>query len=123
MVKMHLQGKPPFIRSQHVQDGDLAAITEPPYIVDAEKSKFGKERTVVTVKLRRTGDVFRWSLNTTTNDRLVDKFGEEGELWKGKEVKIQKRSEVVRGEERWVLYAVPSTQMNLQPPAVAGTAA
>lgn len=119
MVQMHRQGKPAFIRGQHVSDGDLATIIEPPYIVDAEKSKFGKERTVVTIKLKRTGDIYRWSLNTTTNDRLVDRFGEDGGMWQGKEIKIQKRVENVRGEDKDVLYAVPSTQTNLQAPAAA----
>lgn len=59
MVKMHRQGKPPFIRSQHVVDSDLATVIEPSYIVDAEKSKYGEKRTVITVKLKRTGEIFR----------------------------------------------------------------
>lgn len=83
---------------------------EAPYVQSAEKSKFGKERTVVTVKVKRTGEVFRWGLNTTSNDRLVDRFGEEGDLWVGKEIRVQKRSENVRGQDRSVLYAVPSVQ-------------
>ena len=116
-MKMHRQGKPPFIRSMQVQDGDLATILEAPYMIDAEKSKFGRERTILTIKLHRTGEVYRWGINITSNDRLVDKFGEVAEMWQNKEVKIKKAAEVVRGEEKFVLYAYPSVQTNLQPPA------
>ncbi len=116
MVKIPRRGKPPFLKAHHVEDGDLATIIEPPYILDAEKSTFGKERTIITVKLRRDEQLYRWGLNTTSNDRLVEKFGSEGDLWKSKEVRIQKRSEIVRGEEKHVLYALPSIQQSIAPP-------
>jgi hypothetical protein len=115
MVKIPKRGKDPFLTPKHVEDGDLATIIEPPYIQSAEKSKFGKERTMVTVKIKRTGEVFRWGLNTTSNDRLVERFGEEGDLWVGKEVRIQRRSENVRGQDRDVLYALPSVQAEIAP--------
>lgn len=115
MVKIPRRGKPPFLKAHHVEDNDLAVIVESPFILSAEKSKFGKERTIITVKVKRTDEVYRWSLNTTSNDRLVDKFGEDGDLWTDKEVKIRKRSENVRGEDKNVLYALPSMQQNLAP--------
>jgi len=99
----------------HVEDGDLCTIIESPYVQPADKSKFGKERTVITVQVKRNGELYRWGLNTTSNDRLVDKFGVEGDLWKGKEVKVQKRSENVAGRERQVLYALPSIQQAIAP--------
>ncbi len=67
--------------------------------------------------LHRTGEIYRWGVNITSNDRLVDKFGDEGDMWTGKEIRIKKVAEVVRGEEKFVLYAYPSVQTNLQPPA------
>lgn len=110
MVRIPKRGKDPFLTAKNVEDGDLATIVEPPYIQAAEKSKFGKERTIVTVKLKRTGSIYRWGLNTRSNDRLVNKFGGDGDLWQGKEVHIQKRSENVRGEDHDVLYAYPTEQ-------------
>jgi hypothetical protein len=113
MVKIPRRSKPTFLTAHDVEDNDLATILEIPYVQDADKSRFGKERTVLTVQLKRTGETYRWGLNNTSNDRLVDKFGEDGELWKGKEVKIQKRDENVRGQDRCVLYALPSVQAKI----------
>ena len=115
MVRIPKRGKDPFLTPKNVQDGDLATIMEPPYIQSAEKSKFGKERTIVTVKLQRTRSIYRWGLNTRSNDRLVDLFGDDGDQWTGKEVRIQKRSENVRGEDRDVLYAYPTEQTTIAP--------
>jgi hypothetical protein len=115
MVQIPKRGKPsiPFLSFRDVEDGDLAEIIEPPYIQTADKSKFGKERTILTVKLLRTNEIFRFGLNTTSNDRLVDAFSSEGNLWKGKQIKILKRSEMVLGRDRYVLYAIPSVQTKL----------
>jgi len=115
MVKIPKRGKDPFLTPKHVVDGDLATIVEAPYIMSAEKSKFGKERTIITVKIKRIDEIYRWGLNTTSNDRLVDRFGEDGDLWVDKEVRVQKRSENVRGQDRSVLYALPSVQAEIAP--------
>jgi len=104
------------LKAHHVEDGDLATITELPYIQPADQSQFGKERTIVTVQIQRTGQLYRWSLNVTSNDRLVDQFGSDGDTWMGKEVRVQKRREIIRGEERYVVYAVPSLQQSIAPP-------
>lgn len=116
MVKIPIRGKAQFLKPDDVVDGDLLEITESSYIQPAEKSKFGKERTVVTVCVKRTDEVRRWSLNTTSNDRLVDTYTEDGDSWKNKEVKVQKRLENVRGSEWHVLYALPSIQQSIAPP-------
>ena len=115
MVKIPRRGKPPFLTPMHVEDNDLCVVVEPPYVQPADKSKFGKERTIITVLVKRTGEIYRWGLNTTSNDRLVDRFGIEGDLWKGKELRVQKRSENVAGRERRVLYALPSIQQQIAP--------
>jgi hypothetical protein len=114
MVTIPKRGKDPYLTAQHVEDDDLAEIVEAPYIMDAEKSKFGKERTIVTVQLKRTDETYRWGLNNTSNDRLVEAFGGDGDLWLGKTVKIAKRTENVRGQDRSVLYAIPLEQKNLE---------
>jgi hypothetical protein len=115
MVQIPKRGKPsiPFLSFRDVEDGDLATIIEPPYVQTAEKSKFGKERTILTIKLLRTGEIYRFGLNTTTNDRLVDAFSSEGNLWRDKQIKILKRSELVLGKDRYVLYAIPSVQTKI----------
>lgn len=115
MVKIPKRGKPQFLRPEDVQDNDLATIIEQPLILPADSSKYGKERTIVTVKIHRIKEIRRWGLNNTSNDRLVDAYGEDGDVWKGKEVRIQKRLENVRGQDRYVLYAQPSVQAEISP--------
>jgi hypothetical protein len=107
--KIPKRGKPMYLKPEDVENDDLATILDPPIILDAEDSKFKKERTVITIVLTRNKNIYRWGLNNTSNDRLVDAFGEEGNLWVKKTVKIQKRLEHVSGKERPVLYAVPQT--------------
>lgn len=116
LVKIPRRGKAPFLTSKHVENDDLVKIVDKPYIQSAEKSKFKKERTVLTVAVKRTGDILRWGINNTTNDRLVDAFGEDGDLWLDKEIKIHKRIENVRGQDRPVIYGIPSTQQQVAPP-------
>jgi len=113
LVKIPRRGKPQYLSARDVENDDLLTIIEPPFIQDAEKSKFGKDRTIITVQLKRNGETYRFGLNTTSNDRLVDKFGEDGDLWKNKDIKIQKRTENVRGQDRVVLYALPSVQTKI----------
>lgn len=115
LVKIPRRGKAPFLTSKHVENDDLVKIVDKPYIVPAEKSQFKKERTVLTVSVKRTSDILRWGINNTTNDRLVDAFGEDGDLWVDKEVKIHKRIENVRGQDRPVIYGIPSTQQPIAP--------
>jgi hypothetical protein len=116
MVQVPRRGKLPFLTSRDVENDDLVTILKAPYFQDAEESKYKKERTVVEVQVKRTELAYRWGLNTTTNDRFVDKWSAEGDVWIGKEAKIQKRTENVRGQEKEVMYGlplVPSTQANL----------
>jgi hypothetical protein len=116
MVQIPKRGKPriPFIKAHDVENDDLATIIESPYIQTAEKSQFGKERTIITIKLVRNNEIYRLGLNTTTNDRLVEAFGSEGNLWKDKQIKILKRQEMVLGQDRDVLYCIPSLQTKIQ---------
>ena len=115
MVKVPKRGASPFLIPADINNNDVALIVKPPYIQDAEKSKFGKERTIITVQLERTGEVYRWGLNTTSNDRLVDKFGEDGDQWAYKKVRIKVESMNVGGVNKSVLYAVPLLQTSIAP--------
>jgi hypothetical protein len=60
------------------------------------KSRFGKEHSVVTGKLKRNSETDRWNGNTTADDHFIDKFGGGGDFWKNLAVKILKFVENVR---------------------------
>jgi len=108
--KLPRLGKPPFLMPHHVQQDDLLEIVGEPYVVDAEKSKYGRERGYVVVQLVRTGEMFSYGCNTTSWNRLLDAFGDNGALWLGKKVKIQLENQTIRGEAKTVLFAVPQIQ-------------
>jgi hypothetical protein len=116
MVQVPLRGKLPFLMAREVENDDIVTVLKAPYFQDAKESKFEKERTIVEVQVKRTELCYRWGLNTTTNDRFVNKWGAEGNVWIGKEAKIQKRTENVRGQDKEVIYGlpqVPQTQASL----------
>jgi len=117
MGKLPRLGKPPFLKPHHVQPDDLVEIVEEPYVRGSEESMFGKTRGYAVVRLMRTGDLYTWGFNTTTWDRLIKAFGDESSLWIGKRVKIKVEKQLVRGEEKPVLYGVPyrEPQQQLQP--------
>jgi hypothetical protein len=106
-LKIPIRGKHPFITANDVENNDLATIIEEPTIQSPEDNKFGKERTLIIIVLKRTKIVYRWGLNTKSNDALVKAFGEEGSLWVNCDTKIEKKIERIGGKERTVLYAVP----------------
>ena len=115
MVNIPKRTAEKFLISAEVENGDVVEIVKEPYIQSAEKSKFGKERTIVTVRFQRNGQVRRWSLNNMSNDALLDAFGADGDLWRGLKVKIQMREENVGGVMKSVLYAKPLVQTKVAP--------
>jgi hypothetical protein len=115
MVNIPLRGADPFLVPADVEDGDIVTILKEPYIQDAEKTKFHKERTVISVLVQRTKEICRWGLNTTSNDRLVKAFGSDGFQWIGKQVRIKMQEMNVSGVNKSVLYAVPSVQTKVAP--------
>lgn len=103
MVQIPKRGKEPFLKAHHVDNDDLVVVTAPAYIQEGD---YG-ERTVVAVTVKRTGEAYRWSLNGTTNDRCREAWSGDGDLWENKVLRVQKVRQIVRGEERFVLYGVP----------------
>jgi len=103
VVQIPKRGKDPFLKAHHVENDDLVVITVPAYIQDGD---YG-DRTVVNVIVKRTGESYRWSLNGTTNDRCREAWSSDGDLWENKVLKIQKVKQIIRGEEKSVLYGVP----------------
>lgn len=115
MVNIPMRGADPFIIPADVENGDVVTIVKEPYIQDAEKTRFNRERTVITVELQRNRKVYRWGLNTTSNDALVKAFGPEGSFWRGKQVKVKVAEQNVNGVNKSILYALPVLQATLAP--------
>jgi hypothetical protein len=102
-------GRPPFLSVNEVEDSDVFVIAEPPYLVDAEHSKYGRERYRIVIKKPddREFGLRTWTLNTTTSNKLLDAFGEDEKLWIGKRIRIRKHAEFVLGKQKFVLYGEP----------------
>jgi len=102
-------GKPPFLGVNEVNDGDVLVIVEPPYLVDSEHSKWGKERYRVVVKKPDDKEfgLRTWTLNSTTSNRLLDAFGEDEKQWVGKKIRVRKHEEYILGKQKFVLYGEP----------------
>ncbi len=99
-------GAPPFLSPNEVENDMLLKVVREPYIVPAEKTKWGKARGRVVVELP-DGEQRRWTMNTTTWDRLIDAFGAEPGAWLNRKVRIRKEMQVVTGENKMVLYGLP----------------
>jgi len=115
-------GAPPYLLPDEVENDDLVEIVEKPYVVPADKTKWGRERGKTTVKLMRTGDIRRWTLNATTWDRLIDVFGEDADQWLNKKVRIKKEERTISGVAKTVLFGVPYKEpqqnLDIQPHSV-----
>lgn len=113
--KLFRMGKPPYLKPHHVQKDDLLEIIAEPYVQSEEESKFGRARGYMQVRLVRTGESYTWGMSTTTWDRLLDAFGEDSALRKGKRVKVKLDSQTIRGEDKQIIYgsAYEEPQKNL----------
>jgi hypothetical protein len=107
-----------FLQPDDVQDGDIVEIVKHPETIPAEQTKYGRERHVVTVVLPSRAEK-RWGLNQTSYRTLYKAFGDDGTQWIGRQVKVVKNRENVRGETRYVLYAEPATPQPQQASLVA----
>jgi len=101
--------KSDFLRADDINDGDIIKIIGHPEIIPAEQTKYGRERYVITIVLPDK-TVKRWGLNLTSYRTLYKTYGNEGDNWIDKLVKIVKNREKIRGETRHVLYAEPYTE-------------
>lgn len=107
MGKLPRMGKPPYLKPHFVQDGDVLQITGEPYVKSEEESKFGRQRGYAAVRLIRTGEEYTWGMNSTTWDRLIDGFGEDSALWVNKKVKVKLDRQMIRGEDKQIIYGMP----------------
>jgi len=98
--------KSDWLRPEDVKDGDIVKIIDHLEVIPAEQTKYGRERYVITIVLPDK-TVKRWGLNLTSYRTLYKAYGNEGDNWIDKLVKIVKNREKIRGETRHVLYAEP----------------
>jgi hypothetical protein len=100
-MKLKFLSKPPYLKPDRLQDGDLITIKEEPYI--KEDGKFGPRGYAVS-DLDRTGERYTVPFNTTSWDRLVKAFGDDSQVWPGKKVKATLEMQTIRGEQKQVVF-------------------
>ncbi len=112
-------GRPAYLLPIEIEQDDVVEIIEKPWIVEAEKTKFGKERGKTVVKILRTGAIRTWTMNNTTWDKLIQAFGEDPGQWLNKKVQIKKEVRNVSGVDKDVLfgrpYCEPQQQLGSEP--------
>ena len=100
-------GRPAYLLSSEIEQDDLLEIIETPYIVPAEKTKWGKERGKAVIKVIRTATIRTWTMNNTTWDKLIQAFGEDPGLWLNKKVQVKKEIRNISGVDKEVLFGKP----------------
>lgn len=102
-------GKPHFLSVNEVEDKDVFEVVEAPVLVPADQSKWNKERyrIVICKPNDREFGLRMWTLNSSTSDRLLDAFGGNASLWKGRKIRVHKHAEHILGKEQFVLYGEP----------------
>ena len=110
-------GRPAYLLPTEIEQDDVVEIIEKPWIVEAEKTKFGKERGKTVIKILRTGAIRTWTMNNTTWDKLIQAFGEDPGQWLNKKVQIKKEVRNVSGVDKDVLFGRPyrEPQQQLDP--------
>lgn len=98
-------GKPPFLNADEVEDGEVVTIIEEPYVVPAERTKYGRDRGRMVVKVGK--EIRTWSPNNTTWDTLLENYGPDEKQWVKKKVKINKEIRNINGVDRPVLFGSP----------------
>ena len=98
-----------YLRPDDVEDGSTVQITGHLVTIPAEETKYGRERHVIPIKLEDDTEK-QWGLNQTSYRTLYDAFGDDGDNWINKLVKVVKNREKVRGNTLYVLYAEPSNK-------------
>ena len=110
-------GRPAYLLPTEIEQDDVVEIVEKPWIVEAEKTKFGKERGKAIIKILRTGAIRTWTMNNTTWDKLIQAFGEDPGQWLNKKVQIKKEVRNVSGVDKEVLFGRPYHEPQQQFPA------
>jgi hypothetical protein len=92
-----------YLHAEVVEDGDVIRIVEKARYVSTEESNFGKPFFEIPV-LTAAGEHKTWTPNKTTLKALAKVYGDDTDQWEGKQVKLKKERQNVRGETKDVLY-------------------
>jgi len=116
-------GRPQYLIASEIENDDVLEIIEKPWVVPAEKTKWGRDRGKTVVKVLRNGLVRTWSLNNTTWDKLVEEFGDDPGLWLNKKVVVKKELRTISGVEKELLFGKPYHEPQQQLPSEPSAAA
>ncbi len=98
-----------YLTPDEVAEGEVVTIRSEPVLVEAEQSKWGRERYKIAIMLDN-GETRRWTLNTTTSNNLLRAYSEDGKQWIGKKAKIHKEQRTVGKEVKAVLFGDAYTE-------------
>jgi len=103
MVKLEPTGN--FLMPTDVKTGDTVTLTDEGRNLTAQETPFGRAVFQIGVKAGDEDKV--WTMNKTTQRRLIEAWGDETSGWVDKKVKIEVLKQNVRGEIRSVIYGFP----------------
>lgn len=104
MVKIRFSSE--FLRPEDVPDGTLVTVVNEGHYRSPEETPFGREVFEIRVRLP-DGKEKLWTMNKTTQKRMVDAHGDDSRNWIGKKIRIELTKQTVRGELKTVVYGRP----------------
>jgi hypothetical protein len=110
-----------WLRPSDLRDGDILTIADEGTVRGAESTPFGREVFEIRVRLPG-GEEKVWTMNLTTQRRLIDAWGKDTRSWVGRKVKVQLQQQNVRGIVKTVIYGTPVAGIYPAPPQPAPSA-
>ena len=86
-------------KGEDIKDGDIITILDGGTVVQGQ---FGEQKTFLVKVV--SGEDMLLSLNQTSENNLIDVFGDESENWVNKQVKAFVMPQMVKGKRSLVLY-------------------
>ena len=103
MVKI---GNSRWLRPSDVKDGDVVTIVNEGQKRSAEETPFKRAVFEIAVRLP-SGEEKILTMNSTTQRRCMEAWGNETRNWIGKRLRIELREQNVRGVIKRVIYGYP----------------
>ena len=103
MVKI---GNSRWLRPSDVKDGDVVTIVNEGQKRSAEETPFKRAVFEIAVRLP-SGEEKILTMNSTTQRRCIEAWGNETRNWIGKRLRIELRDQNVRGVMKKVIYGFP----------------
>ncbi len=95
-----------YLNSTMVETGDIVVLLNEGEFIPAEDTTFN--RTVFQISVRIPDNRIKtWTMNKTTQKRLIAAYGDESSQWVNKPVKLEILKQNVRGDMKNVLYGFP----------------